>query len=72
MERQLRDKGVEFRKDDNAFVGTADIAELQTTADALTPEVIQKRLNYWTMVLGPKFGQRDRRAAKLERSYDVH
>ena len=30
------------------------------------------RLNYWTILLGPKFSKRDRRAAKLERSYYVH
>ena len=72
IEGQLRHKGVEFRRDDNAFVWVDDIEALQKTADSLTPAVIQRRLNYWTMVLGPKFGRRDRQAAKLERSYYVH
>jgi len=72
IEGELRRAGVEYRKDDNAFVEAQDVAALQKAADSLIPEVIQPRLNYWTMVLGPKFGKRDRQAAKLERSYFVH
>jgi hypothetical protein len=72
IEEKLSRAGVEFRKDDNAFVSVADVEALQKAADSFTPAVIQPRLNYWTMVLGPKFGSRDRKAAKLERSYYVH
>lgn len=72
IEGQLRGKGVAFRKDDNAFVWVDRVEALQSTADSFTPQVIQPRLNYWTMLLGPKFSSRDRRAAKLERSYYVH
>jgi len=72
IEGQLRRQGREFRKDDNAFLGVKDADELQKVADSLTPAVIQARLNYWTFVLGPKFGKRDRQAARLERSYYVH
>jgi hypothetical protein len=72
IEGRLRRENVEFRKDDNAFVSAADVGALQRAADSFTPAVIQPRLNYWTMVLGPKFGPRDRKAAKLERSYYVH
>ena len=61
-----------FRKDDNAFVWVSDPLALQAAADGLSGELIQKRLNYWTTALGPKFSKRDRRAAKLERSYYVH
>jgi hypothetical protein len=72
MQTVLTKQGVEFRTNDNAFVWVADTQALQKAADSLTPKVIQPRLNYWTMVLGPKFGKRDRKAANLERSYYVH
>jgi len=72
IEGWLRQQGVEFRKADNAFVWVEDVEALQKAADSFTPTVIQQRLNYWTMLLGPKFSQRDRQAAKLERSYYVH
>jgi len=71
IEGQLRQAGVDFRKRDNAFVWVENPVELQAAADRLSAEVIQKRLNYWTIALGPKFSQRDRKAAKLERSYYV-
>jgi len=72
MEQELRKAGVAFRKDDNAFLWVEDVAALQQAADRLSGEVIQKRLNYWTVMLGPKFTKEDRRSAKLERSYFVH
>ena len=72
IEGRLRKAGVEFRKDDNSFVSVGNVEALQKAADTFTPQVIQPRLNHWTMTLGPKFGARDRRAAKLERSYYVH
>jgi len=72
IEGVLHKAGVPFRKDDNAFVWVDDPQALQKAADSLTPQIIQPRLNYWTMLLGPKFGDRDRNAAKLERSYYVH
>jgi hypothetical protein len=72
IEQQLRKQGVGFRKDDNAFVAVDDVKALQTAADSLSGALIQKRLNYWTFLLGPKFTKRDRRAAMLERSYYLH
>jgi len=72
IEQELKRQQVAFRKDDNAFVEVADVAALQKAADSLSGEVVQKRLNYWTVMLGPKFTKQDRRAAKLERSYYVH
>lgn len=72
MERQLQRQGVQFDKRDNAFVAADDVEKLQQAADALTGEVIRKRLEYWTFVLGPKFSKADRKAANLERSYFVH
>lgn len=72
VERQLLAKGVEFRKDDNAFVAVADPAALQAAADRFSAQVIQPRLNYWTVAIGPKFTKHDRLHAKLERSYYLH
>src|SRR5437867_12360602 len=37
----------------------------------LTPEVIRQRLEYWTLVLGPKFSRRERAAMNLRRFYPV-
>jgi hypothetical protein len=72
IERQLSAAGVDFRKDDNAFLSTADPTALQAAADRFSPEIIQRRLNYWTVAVGPKFTKRDRLNAKLERSYYLH
>jgi hypothetical protein len=63
---------VTFRQDDNAFVGVQDVARLQAVADALSGELIQKRLEHWTFLLGPKFTSEDRRGAMLERSFYLH
>ena len=48
MEIELRQQGVAFRKDDNAFLSTCDPKALQTAADKLSAAVIEKRLNYWS------------------------
>jgi hypothetical protein len=31
-----------------------DVAALQAAADRLRPEIIRQRLDYWTLILGPK------------------
>jgi len=67
--QELRRQGVTFRQDDNAMVAVADVAQLQAVADGLSGEVIGKRLEHWTFLLGPKFTVEDRRGATLERSY---
>ena len=55
IEHQLNRAEIGFRKDNNAFLAVSDVAALQATADKLSPEIIRKRLDYWTFVLGPKF-----------------
>jgi hypothetical protein len=72
IENELNRQGVAFHKRDNAFLWVADGHQLQAAADRLTGELIRKRLDYWTYVLGPKFSKADRKAAMLERSYFVH
>jgi hypothetical protein len=69
---ELQRQGVRFRKDDNAFLSTADLPALQAAADRLSPEIIHKQLDYWTLVLGPKFSKKDRTAIKLRRAYSLN
>jgi len=72
IERELNRQGTVFRKNDNAVVWVEDAEKLQAVADGLSGDVIRRRLDYWTFVLGPKFSKADRKAANLERSYFVH
>jgi hypothetical protein len=69
---ELERQGVRFRKDDNAFLWTADVQALQAAADRLDPEVIRQRVDYWTLVLGPKFSKKERTAINLRRGYSLH
>jgi hypothetical protein len=71
IEHQLTGANVGFRKDDNAFLAVDDVATLQATADKLSPEIIRKRLDYWTFVLGPKFSAKERKQVKLSRTYAI-
>ena len=72
IELELRQQGVAFRKDDNAFLSTSDPKALQAAADKLSAPIIEKRLNYWTWLLGPKFSQKDRQAVHLKREYSIN
>jgi hypothetical protein len=69
---ELQRQGVRFRKDDNAFLWTDDPQALQAAADRLSTEIIRKRLDYWTLVLGPKFSKKDRAAIPLRRDYSLN
>src|SRR3954463_8941268 len=52
--QELNREGIGFRKNDNAFLAVDDVTALQAAADRLSPEIIRKRLDYWTLILGPK------------------
>jgi hypothetical protein len=69
MEQELNRQQIGFQKNDNAFLAVDDVAALQAAADRLSPEIIRKRLNYWTLVLGPKFSKRERSQMNLSRFY---
>ena len=71
IERQLLHHKIPFRKDDNAFLAVADPAALQAAADRLSADIIRKRLDYWTLVVGPKFSKADREAINLRRHYSM-
>jgi hypothetical protein len=72
MEIELRRQGVTFRRDDNAFLSTSDPKALQAAADKLSAPIIEKRLNYWTWLLGPRFSDKDRKAVNLNRKYSIN
>jgi hypothetical protein len=69
---ELERAGVRFRRDDNAFLATDDVAALQAAADRLSPAIIRKRLDYWTRVLGPQFSPADRGAIHLRYEYSLN
>src|SRR6266436_1552099 len=72
MEIELRRQGVAFRKDDNAFLSTSDPKALQEAADKLSASILEKRLNYWSWLLAPKFSEKDRKAVNLRRDYSIN
>jgi hypothetical protein len=70
---ELQRQGVRFhKKDDNAFLSLSAPETLQATADRLSPENIRPRLDYWTLVLRPKFSKKDRTAIPLPRQYSLN
>ena len=71
IEQELARAQIGFRKNDNAFLAVDDVAALQAAADRLSPDVIRKRLDYWTLILGPKFSAKERKAINLSRFYAI-
>jgi hypothetical protein len=71
IEQELKRTGVSFRKHDNAFLAVDDAAALQSAADRLSPEIIRRRLDYWTLILGPKFSKKERAQLNLSRLYAI-
>ena len=71
IERELERAGIAFRKDDNAFLAVDDVAALQSAADRLSPAIIRKQLDYWTLILGPKFSKKERAQMHLSRFYAI-
>ena len=68
----FRDGKIAHRKDDNAFLAVADPVALQEAADRLTAEVIRKSLDYWTLIVGPKFSKREQKVINVRRAYYIH
>jgi hypothetical protein len=71
IEQELNRARIGFRKTDNAFLAVADVAALQAAADKLSPAIIRKRLDYWTLILGPKFSVKERKQLNLSRFYAI-
>src|ERR1700745_1454042 len=71
IEQELNRSKIAFRKNDNAFLAVDDLAALQAAADRLSPQIIQKQLDYWTLILGPKFSKKERAQVNLSRFYAI-
>jgi hypothetical protein len=71
IEQELNRAQVGFRKSDNAFLAVDDVTALQATAGRLSPDIIRKRLDYWTLILGPKFSVKERNRLNLSRFYAI-
>jgi hypothetical protein len=71
IEQELKRNNVGFQKNDNAFLAVDDVAALQAAADRLSPEIIRKQLDYWTLIFGPKFSNKERAQMSLSRFYSL-
>jgi hypothetical protein len=71
IEQELNRAGIGFRKHDNAFLAVEDPAALQAAADRLNPALMRERLDYWTLLLGPKFSAKERKQINLRRFYAI-
>jgi hypothetical protein len=71
IEQELNRAQIGFRKNDNAFLAVDDVIALQAAADRLSPDIIRKRLDYWTLILGPKFSAKERKLLNLSRFYAI-
>jgi hypothetical protein len=71
IEQELNRAQIGFRKNDNAFLAVDDVAALQAAADKLSPAIIRERLDYWTLILGPKFSGKERKRINLSRFYSI-
>ena len=71
IERELQRAEVAFHKNDNAFLAVDDVAALQAAADRLSPNLIRQQLDYWTLILGPKFSKKERAQMNLSRFYAI-
>ena len=71
MERELTKAGTGFHKNDNAFLAVDKVAALQAAADRLSPQIIRKQLDYWTLIVGPKFSKKERSQMSLSRFYAI-
>jgi hypothetical protein len=70
--RELDRQGVPYVKDDNRFVSTEDPAQLQAAADGLSARILQQRIDYWALIVAPKFSPKERQAGGgLHRLYVV-
>ncbi len=65
MAQELTRRGIAFEKDDNAFLATADLEELQAEADR------RERCDYWTSRLAPSFADRERHAIDPAYRYSI-
>src|SRR6516225_7160986 len=71
IEQELKRRQIGFHKSDNAFHAVDDVAALQAAADRLSAPIIRRRLDYWTLILRPKFSPKERKQIHLSRFYAI-
>lgn len=71
VSERLRQAGVALYQRDNAILRVADPAALQAAADALTPSVLQARVDYWAAKLAPSFSPAEHAALDLNYRYSI-
>jgi len=71
IEQELLRSAIPYRKNDNAFLSVQDVSALQRAADRLSPQIIRERIEYWSLIVGPKFSKTERHAMNLRRFYAI-
>ncbi len=71
LAQELARLGVDFRKDDNAFLAVDDPAALEVAAQRLTPRLIEQRCDHWARRLAPSFSAAEQAALPLGYRYSV-
>jgi hypothetical protein len=69
--RRLTIRKVAFTQRDNSITACNDLGALQRAAQALSPNVIGKRLNYWAWAVGPKIARKHLERLPLRRQWFV-
>jgi hypothetical protein len=68
---RLRGVGVAHYQADNAILRVSDPVALQAAANALTPAVLQARMDYWVAKVAPSFSPAERAAMDLRYRYSL-
>ena len=55
----------------HAFLAVDDVAALEAAADKLSAAIIRRRLDYWTLILGPHFSAKERKQFQLSHFYAI-
>ena len=71
IEQELSKIGIKYKKNDNAFVSVEDPTMLQSAADRLNHDIIRERIEYWSLIVSPKFSKRERQKMNLRRFYAI-
>jgi len=71
IEQELSKIGIKYKRNDNAFVSVEDPVMLQSAADSLNHDIIRERIEYWTLIISPKFSKRERQKMNLRRFYAI-
>jgi len=73
IEGELLKQGIDFCMKDNSFTRIQNSEVLQQIADSLSADVIARRLDFWSLLLGPKFSNKQRlQAPGLKRLYAIN